>query len=68
MTKDQKISSLKADLAKSKAFSDQWRSELKDLDFDKDNYQYLCTEEMISEAELNQAHLEHQIKMLNDLS
>ena len=64
MTKNQKITDLKAELAKSKSFSDQWEAELKTLDLDKDYYEYRCTEEMISQAKDNQAYIEHQIDML----
>lgn len=62
--KTQEIALLRSEIAKSKAISDQWEAELKNLDLDKDYYEYLCTEEMISQAKMNQAYLEHQIENL----
>lgn len=61
MTKEQKIADLKKELAKAKSFTDQWESEIKDLDPDLDYDQIQCLQYWIADSKRNQIWLEWEI-------
>ena len=65
MTVAERILELQNQLAKSKSISDKWEAELKELDEEKDFYELRCTEQMIADAKMNQAYLEHEIQSLH---